>query len=92
MRRIFLSILFPILLGAFVFQPIVVKAQFEESRKRKKIWKRWRRDREAYNPYLDKRGKPTREVSKQMAKDNKRAARSLRREKKKQDRKSRRKR
>jgi hypothetical protein len=33
------------------------KEMFRQKRERKKIWRRWRPDREAYNPYLKKKAK-----------------------------------
>lgn len=41
---------------------------FREKRFRKKVWKRWKKDREAYNPYLGKKSKH--KPSKEMAAEN----------------------
>ena len=64
-----------------------VKAQFHESDERKKIWRkslRRHKKREAYNPYLHKKEKP----SEKAAKENKREIRRQTREAKKQKRRS----
>ncbi len=61
-----------------------LQAQFSESKERKKMWKksgRRRKNREAFNPYLDKKQKPSQELGKQNAKDQKRQLRAAKRQK-----------
>lgn len=61
-----------------------VKAQFEESKARKKMWQKSskrRKNREAFNPYLDKKRKPSQELSQQNAKDQKRQLKAARKQK-----------
>lgn len=43
-------------------------SMFREKRFRKKVWRRWKKDREAYNPYLGKKSKH--KPSKEMAIEN----------------------
>lgn len=61
-------------------------AQFSESKERKKMWRksgRKHKAREAYNPYLNKKGKdkPSSELSKQNARDIKRMNKNARKQK-----------
>lgn len=52
-----------------------LKAQFTESKERKKMWRKSakrHKKREAFNPYLDKKHKPSEELSKQNKRDIKR--------------------
>ncbi len=61
------------------------KAQFTESKERKKIWRKSfkrRKSRQAFNPYLDKKTKPSEELSKQNAKGLKKQKRAARKQKK----------
>ena len=48
---------------------------FKQKKERKRVWKRWRKDREAYNPYLKRKGKD---------KESARTARGIKRENKRQ--------
>jgi hypothetical protein len=61
------------------FMPHQIVAQqdqmFKQKKERKRVWKRWRKDREAYNPYLNKKGKD---------KESARTARGIKREAKRQ--------
>lgn len=66
-----------------------LKAQFSESKERKKMWrksaraKRHGKNREAFNPYLDKKGKnkPSSELSRQNAKEVKRMNKQAKKQK-----------
>lgn len=63
-----------------------LKAQFTESKERKKMWRksgRRHKPREAFNPYLDKKGKdkPSSELNKQNAKDIKRMNKTAKKQK-----------
>ena len=57
------------------------KQMFKQKRERKRVWRRWRSNREAYNPYLDKKGK--KKPSAKIAKGNRKEQRIQRREFKK---------
>lgn len=68
-----------------------VKAQFTESKERKKMWKksgRRHKKREAFNPYLDKKKKPSQELSKQNARDIKRQTKMAKKQKKRSKKKT----
>ncbi len=61
-----------------------VKAQYAESKERKKMWKKSfkrRKNRAAFNPYLDKKTKPSEKLNKQNAKDIKRMNKTARKQK-----------
>jgi hypothetical protein len=63
-----------VLLLAF-FCSLPAKAQFSESKERKKMWhksKKRRKNREAFNPYLEKKEKESQKLGKQNARDLKR--------------------
>lgn len=64
------------------------KHMFKQKRERKKLWRRWRSDRDAYNPYLKKKAKD--KPSARIAKGNKKDDRQARRENKRQLRRSKR--
>ncbi|MDO9001427.1 MAG: hypothetical protein Q7W45_16800 [Bacteroidota bacterium] len=55
---------------------------FKEKRERKRVWRRWGSHKEAYNPYLKKKGKD--KPSSQVNKANKREERRQKRNFKKQ--------
>ena len=59
---------------------------FSEKRERHRVWKKWNRKRDAYNPYLDRKRKDR--PSQQMARDNKREIKKQQRTGKKQMRRS----
>lgn len=62
------------------------KAQFTESKERKKMWRKSfkrRKARQSFNPYLDKKHKPSEELNKANAKDLKKQKRAARKQKKK---------
>jgi hypothetical protein len=63
-----------------------LKAQFSESKERKKMWRksgRKHKPREAYNPYLKKKTKPSQELGKQNAKEQKRQLKAAKKQKRK---------
>jgi hypothetical protein len=64
------------------------KEMFKQKRQRKRIWRRWRSDRDAYNPYLKKKAKD--KPSARMAKGNRKEIRQQRRREKRQMRKAKR--
>lgn len=58
--------------------------QFGQSRERKKMWRksaRHRKNKEAFNPYLDKKTKPSQELGKQNARDQKRQLKEAKKQK-----------
>ncbi len=74
------------ILALSIIGSLPVKAQFTESKERKKMWRksgRRHKPKEAFNPYLDKKGKnkPSSELSKQNAKDVKRMNRNAKKQK-----------
>lgn len=61
------------------------KAQFKESKERQKMWhksKKRRKNREAFNPYLDKKEKESQKLAKENAKGMKKMEREARKQKK----------
>lgn len=81
-----------ILFILFAFS-LPVKAQFKESKQRQKMWhksKKRRKNREAFNPYLDKKQKD--KPSSVAAKEEKEGTRKMRRNYKRQIKKERKKR
>lgn len=62
------------------------KEMFKQKKERKRIWRRWRSNREAYNPYLKKKAKD--KPSARVAKGNRRDERQQKRENRRQLRKS----
>lgn len=73
-----------ILLLTFLYS-LPVKAQFEESKERKKMWHKSRKrgkKRMAFNPYLDKGEKPSEKLAKDNAKGQRRMEREARKQKK----------
>jgi hypothetical protein len=55
---------------------------FKEKKERKRIWKRWRKDREAYNPYV--KAKASKKPSARMAKGDRKELKRQKRAAKKQ--------
>jgi hypothetical protein len=72
-----------ILLFVFIFTmlPVQIEAQqqdmFKQKKERKRLWRRWKRDREAYNPYLKKTAK--KKESARISKGNKKELRKQKR-------------
>ena len=80
-----------IILGLLLFfiGSLPVKAQFTESKERKKMWRksgRRHKPREAYNPYLEKKKKD--KPSSIIAKEEKEGTRKMKRQFKKQQRRN----
>jgi hypothetical protein len=80
----------PFLLLLCFMMPGSAGAQDEmvgQKKERKRLWKRWRKNRQSYNPYLEKskRDKPSarmaRSQKREMRKQNRAAKRQLRRSK-----------
>ncbi len=70
------------------FGQLPIKAQFTESDERKKIWRKSgkrHKPREAYNPYLkkSKKDKPSSQLSKQNAREQKRQLKAAKKQKRK---------
>jgi len=61
--------------------PAEIKAQqedmFKQKKERKRIWRRWRKTKEAYNPYLKKTAK--KKTSSRIAKGNRKELRKQKR-------------
>lgn len=75
-----------ILLILFFVGQLQVKAQFSESKERKKMWRksgRKHKPREAFNPYLDKKKKD--KPSSIAAREEKKGVKKMRRDYKKQN-------
>ena len=82
-----------LLLFLFVAAPHVEaqdqpKEMFKQKRQRKRVWRRWRSNRDAYNPYLKKKDKD--KPSARLAKGNRKEIRQQRRREKRQLRKAKR--
>lgn len=75
------------LIICFIFIGLLpIKAQFSESKERKKMWRksgRKHKPKEAFNPYLKKKTKPSQELGKQNAKENKRQLKEAKKQKRK---------
>lgn len=91
LRRLFLFLL-------LIAVPAAIEAQnndmFKQKRERRRLWRKWRGNRErknktAYNPYLEKKAKD--KPSARLAKGNKRELRQQKRMARRQLRKSKRK-
>ncbi len=66
-----------VMLGSFTLSEYQAQNElFSQKKERKKIWRRWRKNREAYNPYLNRKAK-----NKPSAKMNKANQRELRKQK-----------
>jgi len=77
-KWVFLS-LFLCLIG-----PLSLKAQFEQSPDRKEMWRKSKRKhkaREAFNPYLKKKTKPSEALSKQNAREQRRQLKAAKKQK-----------
>ena len=75
-----------IILSLFLFfaGSLPLKAQFTERKERKKMWRksgRKHKPREAFNPYLNKKKKPSQELSKQNAREQRRQLRAAKKQK-----------
>lgn len=64
------------------------KEMFKQKRERKRLWRRWRSDRDAYNPYLKKKAKD--KPSARIAIGNKKELRQQKRKDRRQMRRSKR--
>ena len=83
-----------ILLFLFVtLQPCEIEAQqddmFKQKKERKRVWRRWKKNREAYNPYYDAKAK--KKPSARMAKGDRNELRRQKKLAKKQMKKNKRK-
>jgi|GEM_PF-1179494 len=70
----------------FFIGNLPIKAQFTESKERKKMWHKSgkrHKAREAYNPYLKKKEKPSQKLSKQNAREQKRQLKAAKKQKRK---------
>ncbi len=79
MKRLIILSLFLCFIGA-----LPLKAQFDENPDRKKMWrksKRKHKPREAFNPYLDKKTKPSQALSKQNAREQRKQLRAAKKQK-----------
>lgn len=79
MKRLIILSLFLFFAGA-----LPLKAQFTERKERKKMWRksgRKHKPREAFNPYLNKKKKPSQELSKQNAREQRRQLRAAKKQK-----------
>ncbi len=78
-----------ILILLIFFFSLTTKAQFSESKERKKMWRKSKnrhKKREAYNPYLDKKKKD--KPSAQIAKEEKIGTKKMRRDYRRQQRRN----
>lgn len=80
MKNIFL-----LLLILFSFSAQQVFAQdylYGHKKERKKVWRRWGKKKDAYNPYLDKKkkNKPSAQIDKSVKRESKRQERHYKRQ------------
>lgn len=76
MRFRFICMLVLLLNGVIISEYHAQNEMFSQKKERKKLWRRWKKNREAYNPYLNKKAK-----NKPSAKLNKVNKRELRKQK-----------
>ncbi len=76
-------------IGLLILGTTPLRAQFSESKERKKMWGkslRRHKKKEAFNPYLDKKHKPSEELGKQnkreLRRQNRAAKKQMKRNKK----------
>lgn len=74
-----------ILLVLFVLNAgpgVAQSSMFKQKKERKKVWRKWRSKREAYNPYLNKKSKnkPSVRLAKQEKRELKRQRRKFKRD------------
>jgi hypothetical protein len=79
------------LIGFCAAQPVFGQVKEGESKRHKRIWRRWSKKSDAYNPYV-KHGKSTHEASRQQKREDDKAIRKAKKEYKKSIRRSARKR
>jgi hypothetical protein len=78
-----MKLIFRILLVLFLVSAIPVHSQDDLFRKeRKRTWRKWRKNKQSYNPYLDKKAKN--KPSSIIARGNKKDMRRMNRSAKKQ--------
>ncbi|MEI8137986.1 MAG: hypothetical protein WCH21_11725 [Bacteroidota bacterium] len=82
MKKIIFSSL--IILFIFSFSEVVSQndAMFKEKRERRRVWRRHRTSKDAYNPYLNKKGKdkPSAQVNKANKREERRQKRNFKRQ------------
>ena len=82
-----MKILLRLLLALFILSHNPVYSQDDMFRKdRKRTWRKWRKNKQSYNPYLDKKAKN--KPSAMMARQNKKDMRRMNKSAKKQMRRS----
>jgi hypothetical protein len=75
-----------LLVGLFTMSAPATYAQnegmFKQKKERKKLWRRWNRKRDAYNPYLSKKAKdkPSAQIAKSNNREQKRQKRQFKRQ------------
>ncbi|MBS1637429.1 MAG: hypothetical protein JST26_16050 [Bacteroidetes bacterium] len=70
-----------IIFSLFMLATAPLKAQFSESKERKRLWGHFhRKQRDAYNPYLHKKTKPSAELANQNKRDIRRGNRAAKKQ------------
>lgn len=86
MKRLLTFFVFIFILSVY---PTEIKAQqndmFKQKRERKKVWRKWRKNKQSYNPYVDAKAKN--KPSAKMARGNKKEMKRQKKVAKKQLRK-----
>jgi hypothetical protein len=80
-----MKLLYRLLLLIMTLTAYEAGAQGDPFRKdRKRVWRKWRKDKQAYNPYLDKKSKhkPSAVMARENRKDEKRKSKVIRKQKK----------
>lgn len=81
-----MKLFFKLLVFFFILSVNRVEAQndemFKQKKERKRVWRRWRSKREAYNPYLEKTGKnkPSARIARGDKKELRRQKRAARKQ------------
>ncbi|MCC6371373.1 MAG: hypothetical protein IT236_10240 [Bacteroidia bacterium] len=80
-----MKLVFRLLLLVFVIANSPIWAQsnlYGHKKERKRVWRHWRKNKQSYNPYLEKkaRNKPSAKMARQEKKELKRQRRKFRRD------------
>lgn len=85
MKKIILSVLFFLFIFSFNEVSSQNNDMFKQKRERKRVWRRHRTSKDAYNPYLNKKAKdkPSARINKGNKKEDRRQKRAFKKQLKK---------
>ncbi|WP_317896571.1 hypothetical protein [Aurantibacillus circumpalustris] len=81
-----MKFIYKVLIVLFTLTAYQTYAQDDMFKKdRKRVWRKWRSNRQSYNPYLDKKAKnkPSAKIARSSKKDDRKINRAVRKQKKK---------